>query len=92
MLVVFMMSARMCPRVRCNVVSITIVPHDQGASGESVCIAMRLALRNGGSGRAGRLWCRFVVARAVPMLVDIVKEGVVKFFSGSIIVQNSGQR
>ena len=92
MLVVFMLPGRMCPRVRCNVVSMAIVPHDQGASGESVCIDMRLTLRNGGSGGTGRLWCRYVVARAVAMLVVIVKEEVVKLFSGSIIVQNSGQR
>ena len=92
MLNVFMLSGRICPRVRCNVISMAIVPHDQGARGESVCIAMRLTLRNGGSGWTGRLWCRYVVARAVAMLVDIVKEGVVKLFSGSIMVQNSGQR
>ena len=73
-------------------VSMAIVPRDQGASGESVCIAVRLTLRNGGSGGTGRLWCRHVVARAVAMLVDIVGDGVVKVFSGSIIVQNSGQR
>ena len=52
---------------------------------------MRLTLRNGGSDGTGRLWCRYVVARAVAMLVDIVKEGVVKPFSVSIIVQDSEQ-
>ena len=56
--------------------SMAIVPHDQGESGESFCIAMRLTLRNGGSGGTGRLWCRYVVARAVAILVDIVREGV----------------
>ncbi len=59
-------------------VSMVIVPHDQGASGESVCIAMRLILRNGGIGGTGRSWCRYEVARAVAMLVDIVRKGVVK--------------
>jgi hypothetical protein len=92
MLAVFMLSGRMCSRVRCNVVSMATVPHDQGASGESVCITVRLTLRNGGSGGTKRLWCRYVVARAVAMLVDIVIEGVVKLFRGSNIVQNSGQR
>jgi len=92
MLVMFILSGQICPRVRCNVVSMAIVPHDQGESGKSVCIAMRFTLRNGGSGGTGRLRCRYVVARAIAMLVDIVKEGVVKLFSGSIIVQNSGQR
>ena len=33
----------------------------------------------------------YVVASAVGMLVDIVREGEVKLFSGSIMVQNSGQ-
>ena len=92
MLAVFMLSRRMSSKVRCDVVSMAIVPCDQGASGESVCIAMRLTLRNGGSGGTRRLWCRYVVARAVATLVDIVNEGVVKLFSGSIIAQNSGQR
>jgi len=91
MLAVFMLSGRMCPRVRCNVESMAIVPHDRGARGESVCIAMRLTLRSGGSGGTGRSWCRYVVASAVTMLVDIVREGEVKLFSGSIMVQNSGQ-
>jgi len=59
---------------------------------ESVCIAMRLTLRNEGSGGTGRSWCRYVVANAVVMLVEIVREGVVKLFSGSIMIQNSGQR
>ena len=67
-------------------VSMAIVPHDQEASGEPFCIVMRLTLRNGGRGNTGRLWCRYVVARAVAMLVDIVREGVMKIFSGSIIV------
>jgi len=53
---------------------------------------MRLTLRNGGSGGTGRSWCRYVVARAAAITVDIVKEGVVKLFSGSIIVQNFGPR
>ena len=92
MLVVFKLSGRMCPRVRCNVVSMATVPHDQGARGESVCIVMRLTLRNGGSDGTGRSWCRYVVASAVAILVDIVKEGMMKLFSGSFIVQNSGQR
>ena len=73
-------------------VSMAIVPHDQGARGESVSIAMRLTLRKGGSGGTGRLWYRYVVASAVAMLVDTVKEWVVKLFSGSIIVKNFGQR
>ena len=92
MLAVFMLSGRMCPRARCNVVSMIIVSRDQGANGESACIAMRLTLRNGGSGGTGRLWCRYVVAIAIAMLIDIVKEEVMKLFSGSIIVQNYGQR
>ena len=87
-----MFSGRMCPRVRCDGVSMAIVRHDKGASGESVCIAMRLTLRNGGSGGIGRLWCRYVVAREVDIMVDIVNERVVKLFSWSIIVQNSRQR
>jgi len=91
MLVVFMLSGRMCPKVRCNVVNMAIVPRDEGARVESVCIAMRLTLRNGGSVGTGRSWWRYVVARAITVLVDIVKKGVVKLFSGSIIVQNSGQ-
>ena len=53
---------------------------------------MRLTLRNGGRGGTGRSWYRYVVASAIAMLVDIVMEGVVKLFSGSIMVQNSGQR
>jgi len=73
-------------------VSMAIVPHDQGASGESVCIAMRLSLRNRGGDGTGRSWCRYAVASAVAMLVDIVRKGVVKLVSGSIMVQNSGQR
>ncbi len=87
-----MLSKRMCPRVRCNVVSMAIVPHELGARDESVCIAMRLTLQNGGSGGTGRSWCSYVVASAVAMLVDIVREGVVKLLGGSIIVQNYGQR
>jgi len=92
MLAVFMLSGRMCPRVGCDVVSMAIVPHYKGACGESVCIALRLTLRNGGSGGTRESWCRYVVASAVAMLVDIVREGVVKMFSGFIMVQNSGQR
>ena len=60
-------------------VSMAILPHDhRGASGESVYIAMRLTLRSGGSGGTGRSWCRYVVASAVAMMGDIVREGVVK--------------
>jgi len=92
MLDVFMLSGRMCPRVGFSVASMAIATHDQGARGESVCIAMRLTLRNGGSGGAGRSWCRYAMARSVAMLVDIVKEGVVKLFNRSIIVPKSGQR
>ena len=73
-------------------VSMAIVPHDQGTRGESVYITMRLTLQNGGSGGTGKSLCRYVVARAVAMLVYIVKEGLVKLSSGSIIVKNSGQR
>jgi hypothetical protein len=76
MLAVFMLFGRRCPRVRCNVVSMAIVPHDQGARGESVCIAIRLTLRNGGSGGTGRSWCRYVVASVAAMLVDIARKGV----------------
>ena len=89
---VFMLSGRMCPRVRCKVVSMTIVSHDHGAMGESVCIAMRLNLRKGGSGGTGRSWCRYVVASALAMLLDIMKEAPVKLFRGSTPVQNFGQR
>ncbi len=92
MLDVFMLSGRMCPRVRCNVVSMTIVPHDQGAREELVCVAMRMTLRKGGGSDTGRPLCRYVVASAVAMLVDIVEEGAVKLLNGSIIVRNSGQR
>ena len=92
MLAVFMLSGRMCPRVRCKVASMTIVPHEQGARRDSVCIAVRLTLRKGGSGGTGRSWCRYVVASAAGMLVSIVNERVVKLFSGSVIVLNSGQR
>ena len=53
-LAVFMLSGRMFPSVICSVVSMAIVPQDQGARGKSACIAMRLTLRNGGIGGAGR--------------------------------------
>ena len=92
MLDVFMLSGRLCPRVRFKVVSMAIEPHDQGARGESVCIPMRLTLRKRGSGGAGRSLCRYMVASAVAMMVDIMKEGIVKLFSGYIIVQISGWR
>jgi hypothetical protein len=66
---------------------------DKGARGESVFIAMRLTFRNGGSGGTRRSWCRYVMASAVAILVDSVREAVViKLLSGSIIVQNFGQR
>jgi hypothetical protein len=92
MLAVFMLSGRMCSIVRCKVTSMAIVPYYQGARGELVCIAMRLTLRKGGRGGTGRSWCIYVMAITVAMLVDIVKEGVVKLFRGSIIVQNYGHR
>jgi len=60
MLAVFMFSGRMCLTVRCNVASVAIVPHGQGARGESICIAMRLTLRNGGSCGTGRSWRRYI--------------------------------
>ena len=36
----FVLSGGMCPRVRCNVLNKAIVQHNQGASGESVCIVI----------------------------------------------------
>ena len=86
MLAVFMLSGRMCPRVRCKVASMTIVPHEQGARRDSVCIAVRLTLRKGGSGGTGRSWCRYVVASAIDMLFAMEWGGKVKLWSGSIIV------
>jgi hypothetical protein len=74
MLVVSMLSGRMCPRVRCNVMSMAIVLHNLGYRGELVCIAMRLTLRNGGSGGTRRSWRRYAVASAVAMLMNIVRE------------------
>jgi len=40
-----MRSWRALPRVRWSIVSIAIVPHDQGAKGESFCITIRLTRR-----------------------------------------------
>jgi hypothetical protein len=86
MLALFMLSGRMCLRVRCKVVRMAIVPHHQRARGKLFCITMRLTLRKGGSGGTGRSWFIDVVASAVAMLVDIVELGVVKLFCGSAMV------
>ena len=45
MLFVAMRSGRMLPRVRCSSVRIAVVPHDQGGTGASFCMAIRLTLR-----------------------------------------------
>ena len=52
---------------------------------------MQLTRLKGGGGGMGRLWYRYVVARAVARLLDIVGLGDVKFCNGSMTVRNSGQ-
>ena len=89
MLSVFMLSGRICPRARWRVVSIAIVPHDRAAGGKSFWMAMRFTLRKGARDWTGRLWCRYVVAIAVDMLVVMEWVEEVKLWSGFIIVQKS---
>jgi len=73
------------------VVRIVILPDDQGACGESLCIAIRLARLKRGGGGTGRPWCRYVTASVVAMSLVIVKLGDVTFCSGSITVKKLGQ-
>ena len=89
MLSEFMLSNRICPRVRWRVVSIAIVPHDHAARGKSFWMAMRSTLRKGGRGGTDRLLCRYVVAITVEMLFVMEWVGEVKLWSGPIIVQKS---
>ena len=44
-LLVGMRSGLVLPRVRWSIVRIAIVPHNQGAKGESFCMAIRLTHR-----------------------------------------------
>jgi len=78
--------------MRCRVVKIAVVQQDQGAMGKSFCMTMRLPLRKGCNGGTGRSWCKYVMASAVAMVVDIVGVAIMKLYKRSIMVQNSGQR
>ncbi len=78
--------------MRWRVASIAIVPHDHAACGKSFWMAVRSTPRNKGRCGTDKLWCRYVVACAVEMLLVIACVGVVKMCSGSIIVQKVGQR
>ena len=86
-LAVFLLSGRIRPKVRWRVLSIAIVPHDHEGKGESFCMAIRLTLWNGGRCGTSILWCKYAVASAVDMLLEGSCVGVVKLWSGSIIVQ-----
>ncbi len=92
MLAVFVLSGRICPKVRWRVVLIAIVPHDHGACGKSFWMAMRFTIRNEGRRGTGKLWRRYDVASAMDMLLVIACIVVVKLWSGSIIVQKYRQR
>jgi hypothetical protein len=92
MMSLFMLSDRICPKIRWRIVSIAIVPHYHAACGKSFWMAMRFTLRNKVRRGTGRLWCRYDVASAVDMLFSVNWAGVVKLWSGYILVQKSGQR
>ena len=87
MLDVLMLSGRICPKVRWRGMSIAIVPHDHEGKGESVCMAIRLTLRKGRRCGTHILWCKYVVESVVDMSLVSSCVGVVKLWSGSIIVQ-----
>ena len=53
MLALFVLSGQMCPNVGCKMVRIAIVLHNQGACGESFCIAIQLTRLKGCGGGSG---------------------------------------